>query len=108
MRCGKSLSQRELSRVGPNAARSAKPLFVGSIPTGAFFDMARVLIIDDDLTLRQALTQHLEHAGHEVRHAAEGDTRIRSYERHAADVVIVDIITSAQGVIPTIRPLRRA
>jgi len=31
----KALSRRELARGGPNAQRPAKPLFVGSIPTGA-------------------------------------------------------------------------
>jgi hypothetical protein len=35
MRREKSLSQLELSRMDPSAARPAKPLFVGSIPTGA-------------------------------------------------------------------------
>ena len=34
--------------------------------------MARILIIDDDVTLRQALTKHLELSGHEVRQAADG------------------------------------
>ncbi len=84
-----------------------KPLFVGSIPTGASFDMARILIIDDDVTLRQALTKHLEHAGHEVRQAAEGDAGIRAYERHSADVVIVDIFMPGQGGLQTIGRLRR-
>ena len=69
--------------------------------------MARVLIIDDDVTLRQALTKHLELAGHEVRQAADGDAGIRAYERHAADVVIVDIFMPGQGGLQTIGRLRR-
>src|SRR5713101_8912476 len=69
--------------------------------------MARVLIIDDDVTLRQALTKHLELAGHEVRQAADGDAGIRAYERHAADVVIVDIFMPRQGGLQTIGGLRR-
>jgi len=69
--------------------------------------MARVLIIDDDVTLRQALTKHLERAGHEVRQAADGDAGIRAYERHAADVVIVDIFMPGQGGLQTIGRLRR-
>ncbi len=69
--------------------------------------MARILIIDDDVTLRQALTKHLEQAGHEVRQAAEGDAGIRAYERHAADVVIVDIFMPGQGGLQTIGRLRR-
>jgi len=69
--------------------------------------MARVLIIDDDVTLRQALTKHLEGAGHEVRQAAEGDSGVRMYERHAADIVIVDIFMPGQGGLQTIGRLRR-
>ena len=69
--------------------------------------MARVLIIDDDVTLRQALTKHLERAGHEVRQAADGDAGIQAYKRHAADVVIVDIFMPGQGGLQTIGRLRR-
>jgi DNA-binding response OmpR family regulator len=69
--------------------------------------MARILIIDDDVTLRQALTKHLEHAGHEVRQAADGDAGVRAFERHAADVVIVDIFMPGQGGLQTIGRLRR-
>ncbi len=57
--------------------------------------------------LRQALTKHLEHAGHEVRQAADGDAGVRAYERHAADVVIVDIFMPGQGGLQTIGRLRR-
>src|SRR6266550_1713462 len=70
-------------------------------------DMARLLIIDDDVTLRQAPTKHLEHRGDEVRQAADGDAGIRAYERRAADVVIVDIYMPGQGGLQTIGRLRR-
>jgi|SRR5689334_5950957 DNA-binding response OmpR family regulator len=70
--------------------------------------MARVLIIDDDVTLRQALTKHLERAGYDTRQAADGDAGIRAFERHAADVVIVDIFMPGQGGLHTIDRLRRA
>jgi len=69
--------------------------------------MARILIIDDDVTLRQALTKHLEHSGHEVRQAADGDAGVHAYKRHAADVVIVDIFMPGQGGLQTIGRLRR-
>src|SRR5207248_8317590 len=71
------------------------------------YNMARVLIIDDDVTLRQALTKHLEHAGHDVRQAPDGDAGVRAYQRHAADVVIVDIFMPVQGGLQTIGRLRR-
>jgi DNA-binding response OmpR family regulator len=69
--------------------------------------MARVLIIDDDVTLRQALTKHLEHGGHDVRQAADGNAGVRAYERQAADLVIVDIFMPGQGGLQTIGRLRR-
>lgn len=69
--------------------------------------MARVLIIDDDLALRVALTKHLEHAGHDVRQAAHGGDGIRLFERHPADVVLVDIFMPIQGGLQTIDQLRR-
>src|SRR2546428_14060995 len=70
--------------------------------------MARLLIIDDDVTLRQALTKHLERAGHEVRQAADGDAGIRACERRAADLAIVDIFMPGQGGLQAIDRLRRA
>ena len=69
--------------------------------------MARVLIIDDDVTLRQALTKYLERAGHDVRQAAQGDAGVRAYERHAANVVLVDIFMPGPGGLQTIGRLRR-
>jgi DNA-binding response OmpR family regulator len=71
------------------------------------YNMARVLIVDDDVTLRQALTKHLELAGHDVRQAADGDAGVRAYQRHAADLVIVDIFMPVQGGLQTIGRLRR-
>ena len=69
--------------------------------------MARVLIIDDDVAFRQAITKHLERAGHEVRQAADGDAGIRAFERQAADVVLVDIFMPVQGGLQTIGRLRQ-
>lgn len=69
--------------------------------------MARILIVDDDVTLRQALTKHLELAGHDVRQAAHGIAGIRERERYDADVVIVDIFMPGQGGLQTIDKLRR-
>jgi len=70
--------------------------------------MAQVLIIEDDVTLRQVLTKHLERAGHDVRQAARGDAGVRAYQRRAADVVIVDLLMPGQGGLQTIDQLRRA
>lgn len=69
--------------------------------------MARVLIIDDDAALRQALAKHLEHFGHTVRQAGQGDEGIREFRRDAADVAVVDIFMPGQGGLQTIARLRQ-
>lgn len=69
--------------------------------------MARVLIVDDDAAVAQALTKHIERAGHTVRQAADGDAGIRACRELAADVVIVDIFMPGKGGLQTISALRR-
>ena len=69
--------------------------------------MARIVIIDDDAALGRALTKHLERAGHDVWQAPDGDAGVRACERHAADVVIVDVFMPRQGGLQTIGRLRR-
>ena len=73
----------------------------------SFATMVRVLIIDDDVALRQALAKHLERAGHDVRQAARGDEGISAVENRGADVVIVDIFMPGQGGLQTIGRLRQ-
>ena len=70
--------------------------------------MANVLIIDDDVALRQALAKHLERAGHAVRQVGNGLDGLREQRRVAADVVVVDIFMPGQGGLQTIDQLRRA
>jgi len=67
----------------------------------------RVLIIDDDIAFRQAITKHLERAGYEVLQAANGDDGINAFERNPTPVVIVDIFMPGQGGLQTIDQLRR-
>jgi DNA-binding response OmpR family regulator len=69
--------------------------------------MIRVLLIDDDLAFRRALAKHLERAGYDVLQASDGDTGIRECQRHAVDVVVVDIFMPRQGGLQTIGGLRR-
>jgi CheY-like chemotaxis protein len=69
--------------------------------------MAQVLIIDDDIALRQALTRHLEHAGHVVRQASQGAEGVAALERRPADLVIVDIFMPGQGGLQTIGRMKQ-
>ena len=53
--------------------------------------MPRILIVDDEAGLADALRRALERSGHEVRVAASGLEGARRYREQAADLAIVDI-----------------
>ncbi|MFO0700001.1 MAG: response regulator [Nitrospira sp.] len=53
--------------------------------------MAKVLIIDDEASIRTLLRLVLEGEGHEITEASNGCTGLVSYQCDPADLVIVDI-----------------
>jgi len=69
--------------------------------------MAQILIIEDDIPLRQALTKHLEELGHVVRQASHGAEAIASLQRLPAAVAIVDIFMPGQGGLQTIGRIKQ-
>lgn len=69
--------------------------------------MARILLIDDDETVRYALKQVLERAGHQVEEATDGHVGVEKFSVHQPDLVITDIIMPNQEGIETIIKLRR-
>jgi len=54
--------------------------------------MARILIIEDETTLRSLMKDALEKAGHEITEASDGDQGIEIFNAHQHDVVITDIL----------------
>ena len=69
--------------------------------------MARILLIDDDATVRYALKQVLERAGHQVEEANDGMVGIDVYNATRPDIVVTDIIMPNQEGIETIIKLKR-
>lgn len=69
--------------------------------------MANILLIDDDATVRHALKQVLERAGHQVEEAADGIIGVAKFTASRPDLVITDIIMPNQEGIETIIELRR-
>ncbi|MBM3547635.1 MAG: response regulator [Alphaproteobacteria bacterium] len=69
--------------------------------------MARILLIDDDSTVRYALKQVLERAGHQVEEATDGQIGLQMYASGRQDVVVTDIIMPNKEGIETIIELRR-
>ena len=50
-----------------------------------------ILVIDDDRTFRNALTEYLIHNGYKVDSAESGETAIKMLKENPADVVLLDI-----------------
>jgi two-component system chemotaxis response regulator CheY len=68
----------------------------------------RILLVDDDVLLRETLHQVLVRAGYDVDDASNGKVAVREYRRQRCDVVITDIVMPDQEGFGTIIELRRA
>lgn len=68
--------------------------------------MAKVLVIEDDVTMRRMIHRTLEHEGHQVIEAGNGAEGMRRFHAEAPDVVVTDIIMPEQEGIQTIREIR--
>ncbi len=69
--------------------------------------MARILIIDDDLQIREMMEQMLQKEGYETIGASDGQIAMKLCRENPADVVITDIIMPEKEGIETIVELKR-
>lgn len=69
--------------------------------------MARVLVIDDDRFVRQAICLALTEAGHQIDEAESGADGLASVVAGLPDLVITDLIKPEREGIETILTLRR-
>lgn len=69
--------------------------------------MAHILVIEDDVAIRDLLRDVLEHHGHEVHVAADGREGLEAFHRYGADLVITDILMPDQEGLQTISELRQ-
>ncbi len=70
--------------------------------------MSRILIIDDEPSIRQIMTQVLAAHGHETVAAADGVEGAALLRTHSVDLVITDLIMPGAEGIETIIGMRRA
>jgi DNA-binding response OmpR family regulator len=70
--------------------------------------MANILIVDDEMQLREMLRIVLEDAGHCVREAADGHEALKSYFDQPVDLVVTDIIMPNKEGTEIILELRRS
>jgi two-component system, OmpR family, response regulator RegX3 len=54
--------------------------------------MAKVLVVEDEQSLREALVFFLEKEGHEVSVAVDGEEAIRVFESSGADIILLDLM----------------
>ena len=54
--------------------------------------MAKVLVVEDEQSLREALVFFLEKEGHEVLVAVDGEEAIRVFDNSGADIILLDLM----------------
>jgi DNA-binding NtrC family response regulator len=69
--------------------------------------MARILIIDDDDTLRGIIAKSLTHAGHTISQANNGRKGVAMYKASPTDLVITDLVMPEQEGMETIKVLHQ-
>jgi two-component system response regulator RegX3 len=68
--------------------------------------MTKILVVEDEESLREPLVYLLEKEGYEVIEAADGDEAIREFKAHAPDLILLDLMLpkrNGNDVCQTIR-----
>lgn len=68
--------------------------------------MKKILIVDDDITLRTALTRYLENRGYIVRQANSGQEGLELFEQDPPDLVVSDVMMPGMDGMEFCRRLR--
>lgn len=69
--------------------------------------MAKILIVDDEETIRGVVKKCLEQAGQEVIEASEGEEALRLQAECEADLIITDLVMPGLNGSELIRRIRR-
>jgi two-component system, OmpR family, response regulator ResD len=67
---------------------------------------ARVLVVDDDLTVAEVVVDYLRHAGLEPRHALDGQSALDLAATWRPDLVVLDLMLPGIGGLEVCRRLR--
>jgi two-component system, OmpR family, alkaline phosphatase synthesis response regulator PhoP len=67
----------------------------------------RLLLVEDDPTLRQALTFNLAREGYEVSSAADGETALEAARNERLDLILLDVMLPGMSGVEVLRVLRR-
>lgn len=69
--------------------------------------MARVLVVDDDATVREVVVSYLRAHRHEVAEAGDGELALRTLAGWSADLVVLDLMLPGIDGLEVCRRLRR-
>ncbi len=70
--------------------------------------MAKILIVDDEQAIREALVQVFEYEGHEVREATDGPEALAAVEEERPDVTFLDVKMHGMDGLETLERIREA
>ncbi|MBF0126189.1 MAG: response regulator [Magnetococcales bacterium] len=68
--------------------------------------MARILVIDDDVSIRVLLREILEEEGHAVEEASDGRAGLRQFRKSTPDLVMTDILMPEKDGVELIMELK--
>ncbi len=69
--------------------------------------MERVLVVDDDTTVRDVVRRYLEHAGYEVELAGDGEMALKLMAAREPDIVVLDLMLPGIDGIEVCRRVRQ-
>jgi DNA-binding response OmpR family regulator len=67
----------------------------------------RVLVVDDDTTVRDVVRRYLEHAGYEVELAGDGEMALKLMSAREPDIVVLDLMLPGIDGIEVCRRVRQ-
>jgi DNA-binding response OmpR family regulator len=70
-------------------------------------DRPLVLVVDDDVTVRDVVTRYLDRSGYRVEVAGDGEQALRAVAGRVPDIVILDLMLPRLGGLEVCRRLRR-
>ena len=69
---------------------------------------ARVLVVEDDVTMAEVLKAYLTRAGYQVDWSGDGSEAVQLWQRSSPDVVILDIMLPGLSGLEVLRRRRRS
>lgn len=68
--------------------------------------MIKILVVDDEVRIRQLIREHLEHAGYHCEEAGDGSSALSVLAKGGIDLVILDIMMPFMDGMTTLREMR--